>query len=190
LSTASLSPATLDDLLKVREKAELIGGRIVYFMPAGEQHGEVVGEIYARLRELVKQSGTGRAFGDNVGFALPAPLPSGRLSFCPDAAYMDTPRTGSNRKFVPGPPTFAVEVRSESDVGPKAERDMAEKRSDYFQAGTLAVWDVDPIANVVTVYRHNDPSTPTVFRAGDTADAEPAVPGWRVPVAELFPPAN
>jgi Uma2 family endonuclease len=187
LSTATLSPATLDDLLKVREKAELIGGRIVYFMPAGEQHGEVAFEIAARLRDHKKQTGTGQAFADNVGIALPAPLPSGRLSFCPDAAYMNTPRTGTNMKFVQGPPTFAVEVRSESDAGPRSERDMAEKRADYFAAGTAVVWDVDPEARVVYSYRAADPTNPVVFRAGDIADAEPAVPGWRVPVAELFP---
>jgi len=190
LSTATLTPATLVDLLRVREKAELIGGRIVYFMPAGEQHGEVPFDIAARLRDFVKQTGTGRAFGDNVGFALSAPLPSGRLSFCPDAAYMGTPRTGTNRKFVQGPPTFAVEVRSDSDSGPKAEQDMADKRADYFAAGTAVVWDVDPEARVVYSYRSVDPLTATVFRVGDVADAEPAVPGWRVPVAELFPPTN
>ncbi len=187
MATATFTPATLDDLLKVREKAELIGGRIVYFMPSGELHGEVALEIAVLLREHVKRTGSGRSFGDNVGFALSAPLPSGRLSFCPDAAYLDAPRSGKNRKFVPGPPTFAVEVRSDSDTGPKAERDMAEKRADYFQAGTLVVWDVDPEAEVVFSYRSSAPDSPTVFRVGDVADAEPAVPGWRVPVAELFP---
>ena len=47
-------------------------------------------------------------------------------------------------RFVAGPPTFAVEVRSENDYGPSAEREMAAKRADYFEAGTRVVWDVDP----------------------------------------------
>jgi hypothetical protein len=42
------------------------------------------------------------------------------------------------------------------------------------------VWDVDPVNNVIHVYRHDRPTQPTAFRPGDTADAEPAVPGWRV----------
>jgi Uma2 family endonuclease len=46
-------------------------------------------------------------------------------------------------KFFEGAPVFAVEVRSEGDYGPAAERELAEKRADYFAAGTLAVWDVD-----------------------------------------------
>jgi hypothetical protein len=42
----------------------------------------------------------------------------------------------------------------------------------------------------VYCHRAADPTNVIVFRAGDIADAEPAVSGWRVPVAELFPPAN
>ena len=52
-------------------------------------------------------------------------------------------------RFVEGAPTLAVEVRSEGDYGASAERDMAAKRADYFEAGTLVVWDVDPEAEVV-----------------------------------------
>src|SRR4029453_10169845 len=82
-------------------------------------------------------------------FALDAPLPDGRMSFCPDAAYNAVRSAGKNRRFVPGAPTFAVEVRSEGDYGPKAEREMADKRADYFAAGTLAVWDVDLLDEAV-----------------------------------------
>jgi Uma2 family endonuclease len=186
MSTATPTPATLDDLLKVKEKAELIGGRIVCIMPSGDYPGTVAFEIAARIREFVRQAGRGKAYSDNVGFALPAPLASGRLSFSPDAAYLETPAPGKNMRFVPRAPTFAVEVRSENDYGPKAERDMADKRVDYFAAGTLVVWDVDPLAETIACYRAADPANPTVFRCGDTADAEPAVPGWRLSVDELF----
>ncbi len=41
------------------------------------------------------------------------------------------------------------------------------------------MWDVDPEAGVVRRYRPNEPA-PAVFGAGTEADAEPAVPGWRV----------
>jgi hypothetical protein len=77
-------------------------------------------------------------------------------------------------------------VRSENDYGDAAEAEIASKRSDYFAAGTLVVWDVDPANDVVTCYRASDPVNPVVFRHGDVADAEPAVPGWRAPVDELL----
>jgi hypothetical protein len=40
--------------------------------------------------------------------------------------------------------------------------------------------------DVVRVYRAASPDTPTIDRRGEIADAEPAVPGWRMPVDELF----
>jgi Uma2 family endonuclease len=90
-------------------------------------------------------------------------------------------------KFFEGTPLFAVEVRSEGDYGPKAEKDMAAKRADYFAAGTLVVWDVDLLSeDVVRVYRASDPDNPTIYRRGQIAEAEPAVPEWTMPVDDLF----
>jgi Uma2 family endonuclease len=90
-------------------------------------------------------------------------------------------------RFLNGAPVFAVEVRSEHDYGPAAERDMALKRADYFACGTLVVWDVDlQSPDVVKSYRASDPDNPVIFRRGQMADAEPAVPGWTMPVDGLF----
>src|SRR2546428_13136600 len=94
--------------------------------------------------------------------------------------------------FLEGAPRFAVvEVRSESDYGPAAERRLARKRDDYFAAGTLVVWDVDLLGtDVVRVYRAREPERATVYRRGDVAEAELAVPGWSMPVDDLFPAAT
>jgi Uma2 family endonuclease len=53
-------------------------------------------------------------------------------------------------------------------------------------AGTLVVWDVDPLAECVHVYRASDPTNPTTYHRGHMAEAEPAVPGWRVAVDWIF----
>jgi Uma2 family endonuclease len=64
---------------------------------------------------------------------------------------------------------------------------VAEKRAEYFAAGTLVVWDVDLLSDdVVRVYRASDPDNPQVYRRGEVAEAEPAVPGWTMPVNDLF----
>ena len=90
-------------------------------------------------------------------------------------------------RFLEGAPVFAAEVRSEGDYGPEVERKLAEKHADYFAAGTLVVWDVDLLSDeVVKVYRAGDPDNPTVYRRGEVAEAEPAVPGWTMPVDDLF----
>jgi Uma2 family endonuclease len=124
----------------------------------------------------------GRAYPDNVGYKVNLP---NRDSFSPDASFYVGKATAM--RFLEGAPIFAVEVRSENDYGPNAEVAMAKKRADYFAAGTLVVWDVDLLnPDVIKSYDANDPDKPKVFGRGDVADAEPAMPGWRISVAELF----
>lgn len=177
--------ATLDDLYNTEGKAELIGGRIVEYMSTGIRPSEVASNIYVSLRAYSKQTRQGRAFNDNLGYAIPE-LPSGRESFSPDASYYLGPLPSNLMRFVEGPPTFAVEVRSENDYGDSAEAEMAAKREDYFAAGTPVVWVVDPVTDTIACYRAANPTQPMIFRQGDTADAEPAVPGWRIHVADVF----
>lgn len=178
---------TLADLMRVDGKAELIAGRIVHFMPGGRRHNIVAANIYSSLRIHWKTTKVGEAYTDNVGFKMVPPMPSGRQSFSPDASYYMGHLAPADTGFIDGPPTFAAEVRSEDDYGPAAEDQMAEKRAEYFQAGTLVVWDVDwKRSETVTVYRANDPANPTTYRRGDIAEALPALPGWTIPVAEVF----
>ena len=174
--------ATLEDLYKVEGKAELVNGEIVQRPPAGEDPGAAGFEIAVSLRAHARRTRQGRVFPDGVGFKVNLPH---RESFSPDAAYHVGPRTGM--RFAEGAPLFAVEVRSEYDYGPAAEREMAAKRTDYFACGTLVVWDVDLLSeDVIKVYKASDPAHPVIFRRGEMADAEPAVPGWRMPVNDLF----
>jgi len=64
---------------------------------------------------------------------------------------------------------------------------MRQKRADYFAAGTFVVWDVDLLsADVVRAYRAADPEHAIIYRRGEIASAEPIVPGWSMPVNELF----
>jgi Uma2 family endonuclease len=182
---STVTRATLDDLYRTEGKAELIGGRIVQYMATGVRPNEVAANIYVSLRAYVRQTRRGRAFTDNMGYAIPQ-LPSGRESFSPDASYYQGPLPTNLMRFVEGPPTFAAEVRSENAYGPAEEAKSDDKRADYFAAGTLVVWDVDPIAETITCYRHTAPTQGIVWRRGDTADAEPAVPGWRISVDEVF----
>ena len=177
--------ATIDDLYRVEGKAELIGGRIIPLMATGRRPNLVAGRIYRDLADHADATGCGEAYTDNMGFAVPE-LSTGRQSFSPDVSYYVGPFPDNPMRFVDGPPTFAVEVRSENDYGPAADEDYAAKRADYFEAGTLVVWDVDPEAETVAVYRIDSPTSPVVYGRGQEAEAEPAVPGWRIAVDRIF----
>jgi len=173
--------ATIDDLYRVREKAEIVNGEVVVMSPTGGLPSSAGGAIYASLLRHQRGGGGGRAYPDGAGFIVDL---KNRRSFSPDAAFHRELK--ATMKFVEGAPVFAVEVRSEEDYGPAAERRLAEKRADYFLAGTIVVWDVDLIGpDTVRSYRAVE-SEPRVFRRGDHADAEPAVPGWRMAVDEMF----
>lgn len=175
----------VEDLYRVPDngKAEIIDGEIVRMSPTGGIPGRAGGRIYRSLDDYERSGGNGYAFPDNVGFVVDLPR---RGSFSPDAAFHTGPLQGG--KFMDGAPVFAVEVRSEGDYGAMAEREMAEKRADYFAAGTMVVWDVDVLrGRAVYVYRAEDPDTPAVYRSGDVAQAEPALPGWSMPVDDLLP---
>ena len=175
--------ATIEDLYKVEGKAELVNGEIILMSPTGILPGYAGDAILVSLYQYSKRHKVGIPVGDNKAFVVNLPH---RKSFSPDVAFYVGPAT---MKFADGAPVFAVEVRSEGDYGPKAERRMAQKRADYFAAGTLVVWDVDILsADVVRVYRANDPETATIYRRGEIAEAEAAVPGWTMAVDDLFLP--
>jgi len=174
--------ATIEDLYRVDGKAEIVNGEIVHMSPTGAAPSYASMEITVSLRNYSRRTRKGHAVADNAAFHVQLP---NRKSFSPDAAYHVGEWTGM--KFFEGAPVFAVEVRSEGDYGPAAERAMAQKRADYFAAGTVVVWDVDLLSEDVIKSYRADQSAPLVFRRGENATAEPAVPGWSISVDDLFP---
>src|SRR5215471_9707180 len=148
--------ATIEDLYKVSEKAEIVDGEVVRMAPTGYLPGYAGGEVFASLRQYARTTKSGIATPDNVGFRVSLP---NRASYSPDAAFYVGKPTGM--KFLDGAPVFAVEVRGEGDYGPLAERNIQRKRLDYFAAAALVVWDVDMLSpDVVKSYDATDPATP------------------------------
>ena len=178
------SRATIQDLYDLPDNApgEIVDGEIVLMSPTGGEPGYAGDEVFVSLREYAHRMKRGRAVGDNKAFRVHLP---NRESFSPDAAFYVGPNPGM--KFYEGPPLFAVEVRSENDYGPKADDRIAQKVADYFAAGTIVVWDVDLLSpDVIKSWCADSPGTPTIFRRGEEANAEPALPGWNFQVDGLF----
>lgn len=170
------------ELAKVDGPAEIVDGRVVTLHLHGDKDSTANLVILLSLRRHQRSGGTGYAHGANVGYLCNLPH---RGSFCPDASWYTGPRNGM--RFLTQPPVFAVETRWGLEYGEEHETRIAAKRADYFAAGTLVVWDIALLSDdVVRVYRHDAPQSPTIYRRGDIAEAEPAVPGWRIPVDELF----
>ena len=174
--------ATIKDLYAFAGKAELVQGELVVMPPTGDMPNRGAGSIFASLLEFERRTKTGRAYTDNIGYAVRL---AHRESFSPDASFFTGEPNGM--RFLEGAPIFAVEVRSENDYGDAAERAMSQKRADYFACGTLVVWDVDLLGDeVIRSYRADLPYTPSVFKRDEIANAEPAISDWTFAVNELF----
>lgn len=176
--------ATIEDLYRTPDdgKYELVDGRLVHLSPTGVRPGHAALRIAAALLRYEDETSRGRAFGDNIGFIVDLP---NRRSFSPDAAYAYNVVIESD-DFAGGAPDFAVEVRSKGDHGRAMDAEYAAKRADYFAAGAQIVWDVDPRKQMISSYTASNSNISRIFERGDMADAEPALPGWRVSVDELF----
>lgn len=185
MTTIVASDPLVEKLMQVEGKAEIVGGRILKIMPTGGKPSYAASRILLALAMIEDDAG-GIAFGGNAAFLCDLP---DRKSFSPDAAFYLGPQIEMG--FLPIPPVFAVEVRSENDYGRRAEAAITQKIADYFAAGTLVVWDVDLLnEEVVAKYSLQNPTEPQVFRRGDLADAAPAVSGWSMPLGALFAPSR
>jgi Uma2 family endonuclease len=78
-------------------------------------------------------------------------------------------------------PDLAVEVLSESNT----PAEMRLKREDYFRAGTRLVWEVDPRQRTLAIYTRVDPAD-TILTATDTLTGDPVLPGFSLPLDDLF----
>jgi Uma2 family endonuclease len=77
-------------------------------------------------------------------------------------------------------PELAVEVLSKSNT----DAEMTRKCGEYFAAGVLVVWLVDPESRTATVYTAPDQST--VLDETQTLDGAPVLPGFSLRLRELF----
>jgi Uma2 family endonuclease len=181
---ATQTKSLVDQLYEIDGKAEIVNGKIVRMMATGHLANQAAGEIYVHLRQYGRDVEQGWAYTDNMGFLVDLP---NRQSFSPDASFYIGESSGM--EFLKGAPIFAAEVRSKNDYGEAAERRMAEKRADYFAAGTETVWDVDlqSEADTVRAFRDGNAEMPAAtYGRGETAKAKPALPGFEIPVDDLF----
>ena len=83
-------------------------------------------------------------------------------------------------KFIDGVPELAIEILSPSDT----VDGVAEKVRAYLNAGVPLVWEVSPNDEAVTVHRPGMP--PEFFNVTKDFTADPHLPAFRIPVAEVF----
>lgn len=192
MSTAeaqSQTPAklvTADELLRdySGQRCELIEGEVLLMSPTGFGHGALELRIGQLLGVFVDKDVLGAVVTGEVGFIIQRD-PDTVLA--PDVAFVSKDRieaVGVTDKFFPEAPALAIEIVSPSDTAEAVDT----KARRWLAAGTRAVWVVYPMGRTVAVYRSLD--NIRVLTEEQSLDGEDIVPGFSVPVAELFAEIN
>ncbi len=177
--TADVKLMTAEDLLAMPDdgmRHELVEGELRTMSPAGFRHGKIGLRIARHLGNYVEERKLGVVCASDTGFLI-ARNPDTVLA--PDVPFVRQERDLDERGFYPGTPDLAVEVISPSDTYTEVE----EKVAKYLSCGTPMVIVVDPHKRSASVHTA---SNLTRLSIDDTLDGGDVVPGWKLPLRELF----
>lgn len=176
LMTADALWSTPDD----DHRDDLIRGRLYRTPPASGEHGEISLEFGCLIGNEVVARKAGKVFGAGTGFFV-ARNPDTVLT--PDFAFIraaQLPPREDQIKFVPVAPDLAVEIVSPSD----RETEVAEKVQAYLEAGVALLLVVRPRPRTIAIHAPDQP--PRVLSEGDVLDVGDVLPGFRLPVVDIF----
>lgn len=181
-------PYTLQNAstLLEEEPLELYNGWLVWQKMTDSEERRVAANIQEILSLAARLAGWGQAYPDQFECAMK----SGDL-FKPDVCVLSHKRfetqvepskPDGGHLVLKGGAEIIIENRSPSNTR-KEERD---KRAQYFDNGTLVVWDVEPKRRKIWVYEAENPTKGREYKVGDIIDCPQLLPGWQRPVADFF----
>lgn len=178
---AKFSP---DDLLRLPDQGkgyELVNGELQE-LKVSTLSSYVAGEVYGVLRDYVKPRRLGWCFPEGTSFRC-FPDDENRVRRA-DTAFHRLDRLTADQAQAEGHctvvPDLVVEVVSPRDLAYEVD----EKRVEWQEAGAQLVWVIHPVRQTIHAYRAD--GTVRLFQRTDTLTAEPVLPDFRVPVADLF----
>ena len=159
---------------------ELVDGKLVgKNMPAGYRHGSIEAIIVALLMAYMRTAKLGRILSGEVGIFIrrnPDAIRAVDAAFISDARYA---RMRSDT-YLDVAPELVIEVMSPTDTW----SEVKQKLRDYFYAGVLLAWIIDPGSETITTY--DAEGGVREFATGGTLVAESLLHGFAARVAEVF----
>jgi Uma2 family endonuclease len=157
---------------------ELENGNISIMGPSDIVSSEI-GILFSRvLANWVYPRRLGRVFDSAGGFILPdSNLTAPDVSFVRAARLRQSPRY-----FGELVPDLVVEIKSQSD----RISTLKKKIINFINLGAVVGILIDPDEETVTVYRSQ--GEPVVFQNNDILTLPELLPGWELPISELWPP--
>ena len=170
---------TAEELMNIDDEPnrhELIKGELLTMPPPGYPHGRVTMKLSILLGTYIETYNLGVASSE-IGFKLESD-PDTVLG--PDISFISRDRMDILSDGYPhGAPDVAVEVLSPSDRKTQVQR----KTALWLELGAKSVWNVNPRKRTVEVVRADGERK--LFHDTDEL-VDDTVPGFRVPVSEIF----
>ena len=127
---------------------ELVDGKLVgKNMPTGHRHRHIEAMIAAILIAFMRTAKLGKVLSGEVGIFIrrnPDAIRAADVAFISDARFTQV-RSDS---YLDVAPELVVEVMSPADTW----SEVKQKLRDYFTAGVIMAWIVDPATESITVY--------------------------------------
>ena len=171
---------TADELLAMPDDGahqyELVRGELIEMSPAGVRHGRIAARLIHSLAAYVEKHRLGDVYPSDTGFVISTNPDTVRA---PDGAFVAAARAVDTPAYFPGPPDLAIEVISPNDTF----REVETKVREYLAAGTRLVIVVEPAAQVAQMRTRRGTVELTIEESITGGDV---VPGWELPMRELF----
>ncbi len=168
------------------EPLEIFNGWLVWQKMTEPEERRIAANIQEIFSMALRAIGWGQAYPDQFECQMKSDD-----VFKPDVCMVSNERfeklvlpikNESGRSVLKGGPEMVVENRSPSNN----RKEKREKRAQYFENGTLVVWDVDPDRRKIWVYEASEPKKGREYKAEDNIECEPLLPGWRRSLADFF----
>ncbi len=183
MTTTKRKLLTAEDLLELHSKGikgELIRGVFCETVSTGIEHGEIAINFAGEMRSFVRPKKLGRVFASDSGIRLENGPDTVRE---PDVGFISAERLPLGTRvttYSEVVPDLVVEVVSPSN----SVREMYDRAHMWLHHGVIIVWVADPDTRTVDVYRQD--GTIATLSEDDTLDGAPVLPGFTLPVREVF----
>lgn len=173
---------TGDELLRMPgvNPCELVAGRVVPMTPTNPTHGRIEANVTAALRHFVRTQNLGIVMAGEVGIFTARNPDTVRAADVLFLSHARNARRERQEGFLDVAPELTVEVFSPTDRPDQVRRKLRE----YFAAGVLQVWVIDPATRTVQV--HHGRGEPESLAPGATLTGGDLLPGFRLPVDDIF----
>lgn len=157
---------------------EVVDGELLMSPKNNPEHGGICVRISSPMHLFARKHKLGEVWDSNTGFWM-----INRNLRAPDISFVTEERVKSLRPlrtFFEGAPDLAVEVLSSTN----SRREMDRRLGDFFASGTRIVWIIDPERQMAEVC--HSVTDRKLVGPGGTLDGEDLLPGFRLPLRDLF----